>query len=188
MQVFEFRRGAAGKRMRVEVGDNGVSVVLGDKAQSVDFDELTGVRWLHTASPQRIDFGLVLKTRSNKTVINANSRAPVADQDALADAAAAILFAIERVRPDLDLTVGASPATAWGIFACYAVPAVLGLLFGLMVIGEPDAFLYGMVPLAVGGVSAVAAWEARPWRRPARHSLKDFARRLTAPADPLDQG
>lgn len=182
MQTFEFRRGLAGKRMRVEVGENGLSVALGAKAQSIDFDELTEVRWLHTASPQRVDFGLVLKSAKERIIINANSRAAMADQEALADAAAAALFAINRKRPDLDLTVGASPAAAWGLFACYAVPAVLGLLFGLIVIGEPDAFLYGVVPLFVGVLSAIAAWNARPWRKPARHSMADFAAQLAAPA------
>lgn len=184
METFTFRRGPAGATVQVAVGDETLTVTRGRRASVVNYAELTAVRWLHTASPQRLDFGLVLKTPGTKTVINSNSRASMADQDTLADAAAAALFAIHRKRPDLELTVAPSPAFAWGIFACFAVPTVLGLLFGLMLISEPGGLLYGIFGLLVGGLSLISAWSARPWRKPARHSLTAFANRLAAPAEP----
>jgi len=184
MQTFTFRRGPAGAAVEVAVDDHNLTVTRGRRTSVVNYAELTGVRWLHTASPQRVDFGLVLKTPGAKTVINSNSRASMPDQDALADAAAATLFAIDRKRPDLELTVAPSPLAAWGIFACFAVPTLLGLLFGMMMLGEPGGLLYGLFGLLVGGLSLISAWSARPWRKPARYSLAEFANRLAAPADP----
>ena len=113
----------------------------------------------------RRDYGLVLSGKGQKVIIGFVSFAGSGEADAFNAAVADILGAISCLRPDLEVSSGVNAVTAWVIFAASAIPAVLGLLFGLVLIAEPGATGPALGGLAIGAVFAFRAFNHRPWTR-----------------------
>lgn len=133
--------------------------------ETIAYEDLTSLRWYHVSTKGRRDYGLVFCAKGRKRIMNFVSIAGHGDSEAFDAAVADILSGIGKARPDLQVTSGVSPAASWTIFLASALPAVLGLTLGLVLIGEPGATGPAIGGLLIGGLFAHRAWRHRAWKK-----------------------
>ncbi|MGB3625866.1 MAG: hypothetical protein WA989_08555 [Henriciella sp.] len=166
MAVYIYAKGIMDAKTIVETApDHVILKPPGKPDEMIAYEDLSSLRWYHVSTQRRHDYGLVFCAKGRKHVMNFVSIAGGGDGETFNAAVADILGAIGKARPDLQVKSGVSPAASWTIFLASALPAVLGLTFGLVLIGEPGATGPAIGGLLIGGLFAHRAWRHRAWKK-----------------------
>jgi hypothetical protein len=185
--TFSWKPALAVGRTTAEIDASGVTLIRGKKRRRVDFADVSGVRLVEIVGRQS-STSLVLLTEPGKTILHCGASLALAEAgDANArsfvSACAAVLDALARARPDIQVSHGGAPVlratmsamgALIGLFgAAVAILSLAGSGLGEQVFGV----LSGGVMAYVGGRMAISF---NPFRAPPELPADATARTLAA--------
>lgn len=161
-----------------------MTLTRGQKVKALSFAEVSAVRFVELVG-RTSSTSLVLMTRQGKTVLHCGVRLADAPHDADArafvSACAAVLEALGRARPDLEVSHGGGPILRSFMALLGVALTVIGAGFAILGLAG-DGFGEKIFVCLMGGVMAWTGWAMamsfNPFRPPVRTTLAEAARNL----------
>lgn len=171
-------------RTTAVIDERGLTLTRGQKVKAVSFADVSAVRFVELIG-RTSSTSLVLATRQGKTVLHCGVRLADAAHDANArafvSACAAVLAALGRARPGLEISHGGGPLLR-GFMALLGIAlTVIGVGFAILGLAG-DGVGEKIIVCLMGGVMAwtgvAMAMSFNPFRPPVRTTAAETASNL----------
>ncbi len=177
VQEFSYRPAPVGKTVRIRVAPDRI---VADTLWALDFADLDQAAFVRTrlGDSEMVRLDLYTSAGCHSVSFNGSRAGMETDEHARQHRAAliAILLALSRARPDMQVALGAVGGGRWGMFAVggAAVLSGVGLVAAAVATGVSGDRLFALAMpvvllLTVGGflIAGPAPWRARPSVDPA---------------------
>ncbi|MDP3739034.1 MAG: hypothetical protein Q8R02_16690 [Hyphomonadaceae bacterium] len=182
VQQFTYKPALVLKRVQASVDGLGVTLTRGNKSRRVAFAEVTGVRLVELVG-RTSSTSLVLLTAGGKMTLHCGVQSADAVHDANArafvSACAAVLTALGRARPDMQVSYGGGVGLRTVMAGLGVAMAVVGVFTGVMAFvgsGLGDKIWFGVLAAVMVYGGARMAWSFNPFRAPPTEPAADAAR------------